>query len=472
MGTLGDRIGRRRVLMWGAAAFGVASVLAAYSRSAETLIASRGLLGVAGATLAPSTLSLIRNMFQDDRQRTVAVSVWATCFSVGAVMGPLVGGVLLEYFWWGSVFLVAVPIMAVILIVGPLLLPEFRDPQAGRMDVLSAAMSIVAVLSVIYGLKETAVDGLSSRAAASIVIGIGVGVAFAIRQLRLKDPLVDLNLFRSRAFTAALSANGLSIFVVAGLFLFMTQYLQLVADLSPLRAGLWTIPSGVALIVGSMLAPLLSRAMRPGYAMALGLAVVTVGCVPTAWVNASADRGIALLVIGSVVLCLGAAPVVTLSTDAVVSSAPAGRAGSAASLSETSIELGGALGIAVLGSIGVAVYRSQLSDSMPDSVSAAQASSSLDTLSTARDVSHGVGGPVGSDLLNAAQSAFASGVAVVSVVCAVVMAALAVAAAVFLRDIAGRASAHKPAIGATEHRDEAHPAARHGEHQRIGLTGD
>jgi DHA2 family multidrug resistance protein-like MFS transporter len=472
MGTLGDRIGRRRVLMWGAAAFGVASVLAAFSPSAETLIASRALLGVAGATLAPSTLSLIRNMFHDDRQRTVAVSVWATCFSVGAVMGPLVGGVLLEYFWWGSVFLVAVPIMAVILIVGPLLLPEFRDPQAGRMDILSAAMSIVAVLSVIYGLKETAVDGLSARTAVSIVVGIGVGGAFAIRQLRLEDPLVDLSLFRTRAFTAALSANGLSIFVVAGLFLFMTQYLQLVADLSPLHAGLWTIPSGVALIIGSMLAPLLSRSARPGYAMALGLAVVAVGCVPTVWVTASADRGIALLVIGSVVLCLGAAPVVTLSTDAVVSSAPAGRAGSAASMSETSIELGGALGIAVLGSIGVAVYRSQLSDSMPASLSGAQASSSLDTLGAARDVAHTVGGRVGSNLLDAAHSAFASGLAVVSVVAAVVMAALAVAAVAFLRDIAVSASAPEPDLSTTAHRDEADREARQLDGQSTRLKAD
>jgi DHA2 family multidrug resistance protein-like MFS transporter len=433
MGSLGDRIGRRRVLLWGAAAFGVASVLAAYSPSAEALIASRALLGIAGATLAPSTLSLIRNMFHDDRQRTLAVSIWATCFSTGAVIGPLVGGVLLEYFWWGSVFLVAVPIMAVILVAGPLLLPEFRGEQPGRLDFISAGLSLVAVLSVIYGLKQIAVDGLGATAGASILLGVVVGVVFARRQLRLPDPLVDLGLFRRPAFAAALSANGLSIFMVAGLFFFMTQYLQLVAGFSPLHAGLWTIPSALGLVAGSLLSPLLGRTARPAFALAAGLAVGAVGCVPMAWITA--DHGVAPLVAGSVVLCLGIAPVVTLSTDSVVGSAPPERAGSAASLSETSIELGGALGVAVLGSLGVAVYRRQLDDSMPTSISAAHASRSLDTLGNAAEISRAVGGRVGSDLLAAAQSAFASGFVVVSIVSAAILAALAAACLVFLRDV-------------------------------------
>ena len=159
MGTLGDRIGRRRLLLIGAAAFGAASVVAAFSTSAEMLIATRALLGVAGATLAPSTLSLIRNMFTDPGQRTVAVAVWATSFSVGAAIGPLLGGVLLEWFWWGSVFLLDVPVMVLLLVVGPVLLPEYKDPGAGRLDLPSAAMSLAAVLLLIYGLKHLALAG-------------------------------------------------------------------------------------------------------------------------------------------------------------------------------------------------------------------------------------------------------------------------------------------------------------------------
>src|SRR5215218_5423077 len=181
MGTLGDRIGRRRLLVIGAAAFGAASVLAAFSTSAETLIAARGLLGIAGATLAPSTLSLIRNMFRDDHQRTVAIGIWVTSFSVGAAIGPLVGGALLEFFWWGSVFLVAVPVMVLLLAVGPRLLPEYRDPQPGRFDPLSVALSLFAVLAVIYGVKTVASDGVACAGVAAALAGLASGAAFVDR---------------------------------------------------------------------------------------------------------------------------------------------------------------------------------------------------------------------------------------------------------------------------------------------------
>src|SRR3989454_3188247 len=153
MGNLGDRIGRRKILLIGASVFALASVFAAFSRSPEMLVAARGILGVAGATLAPSTLSLIRNMFLDEQQRTVAVGIWVGSFAAGSVLGPLLGGVILQYFWWGAVFLVPVPVMALLLLLGPRLLPEFRDPNAGRVDVASAALSIVAVLATIFGLK-------------------------------------------------------------------------------------------------------------------------------------------------------------------------------------------------------------------------------------------------------------------------------------------------------------------------------
>lgn len=205
MGTLGDRIGRRRLLMIGAAAFGAASVLAAYSRSAEMLIATRALLGIAGATLAPSTLSLIRNMFLDPTQRTFAIGVWVTSYSVGGAIGPLLGGIVLEYFWWGSIFLLGVPVMVLLLVVGPMLLPEFRDPKAERLDLLSAAQSLAAVLLVIYGLKKLAEDGLGWLPAVSVGAGVAIGILFVRRQRTLATPLIDLNLFRVPAFNASLA---------------------------------------------------------------------------------------------------------------------------------------------------------------------------------------------------------------------------------------------------------------------------
>ena len=246
MGTLGDRIGRRRLLFVGAAAFAGASLLAAFSTSAEMLIVARALLGVAGATLAPSTLSLISNMFADAQQRTVAIGVWIMSFSVGGAIGPLVGGLLLEYFWWGSVFLLAVPVMVLLLAVGPRLLPEYRDPGAGRIDLPSAALSLVAVLLVIYGLKQMAQNGLGWVPALSIVAGLVLGTAFVRRQRSLDVPLIDLGLFRVPAFSAALVVNLLAFFVAFGAFLSIAQYLQLVVGLSPFEAGSWTVPSAGA----------------------------------------------------------------------------------------------------------------------------------------------------------------------------------------------------------------------------------
>jgi DHA2 family multidrug resistance protein-like MFS transporter len=433
MGTLGDRIGRRRLLLCGASAFGLASVLAAFAPTAETLIAARALLGVAGATLAPSTLSLIRNMFLDPRQRTFAVSVWTTCFSIGAVLGPLVGGVLLEFFWWGSVFLIAVPIMVLILVIGPILLPEFRDDRPGRMDLLSAALSVVAVLAVIYGLKDVAADGLGLTAVASVTTGIVTGYLCLRRQRGLDDPLVDVDLLRDHAVTVALSVNGLGIFVIAGVFLFVAQYLQMVAGYSPLEAGLLTIPSAIALIVGSMTAPLIARFTKPAYGIAIGLGTATMGSAVLAMVDA--DEGVGPLVTGTVLLCLGLAPVVTLATDTIVSAAPPERAGSAASMSETSIELGGALGIAVLGSIGVAVYRTRLSDDLPADLPSDEGLMAQETLGGAVDVSASVAGAVGEQVLQAAQSAFTAGFVVVSVLCCLLMVALAIAAAAYLREV-------------------------------------
>jgi MFS transporter, DHA2 family, multidrug resistance protein len=434
MGTLGDRIGRRRLLLAGAAAFGVASVLAALSTSAEMLIAARALLGVAGATVAPSTLSLIRNMFLDPGQRTVAVSVWITSFSVGGAIGPLAGGLLLGWFWWGSVFLLGVPVMGLLLVLGPILLPEYRDPEAGRLDLVSAGMSLAAVLALIYGLKQFAQDGPGWPPALSIVVGLAVGVAFVRRQQTLADPLLDLRLFRVPAFSAALTTNVLSFFVGFGALLFVAQYLQLVVGLSPLRAGLWMLPSSAGFILGSMLTPVLAGRVRPGLVMAGGLGLAAVGLGLLTQLGTDHATGLAVLVTGSVVFSLALAPVDTLATDLAVGSAPPQRAGAASALAETGAEFGGALGIAVLGVIGAAVYRGQMADALPAGVAPQAAAAARDTLGGAVAAAGQLPGQLGQALLGAAREAFIQGLHLAFAVSAAAAIAVAVLAAVLLVD--------------------------------------
>jgi DHA2 family multidrug resistance protein-like MFS transporter len=289
MGTLGDRIGRRRLLLLGASAFGAVSVLAAFSQSAEMLIASRALLGIAGATVAPSTLSLIFNMFQDSRERTIAIGWWIAAFSAGGAIGPVLGGVLLENFWWGSVFLLALPVMAALLVLGPRVLPEYRDPDAGRLDLLSAAMSLVAVLALIFGLKEIAQAGLSALPIGAILFGLAIGVAFVRRQMQLEDPMIDVRLFHIPSFSAALSTNFLGIFIAVGYFLYVAQYLQLVLGLSPLEAGLWSLPSAAGFIVGSQLAPRVLARFQPAYVVGAGIAMAAGGLAALTQVGGSSS---------------------------------------------------------------------------------------------------------------------------------------------------------------------------------------
>jgi DHA2 family multidrug resistance protein-like MFS transporter len=432
MGTLGDRIGRRRLLMIGAAAFGVASVVAAFSSSAEMLIATRAVLGIAGATLAPSTLSLIRSMFHDPDQRRTAIGVWITSFSVGGAIGPLLGGVMIERFWWGSVFLLAVPVMALLLVLGPIVLTEYRDPNAGKPDPPSALLSLGAVLSIIYGLKQIAGEGVGWQPIAFILFGLAIGGVFVRRQRRLADPMIDLRLFRLPAFTTALGAYMLGVLGAFGLFLFTAQYLQLVLGLSPLTAGLWSLPSSAAFIVGSMTAPVLVKHVRHAYLMAGGLAVGAVGIGMLTQITSS---DLALLVAGSTIMAIGLAPVFTLTTDVIIGTAPPERAGAASGISETAAEFGGALGIAILGSIGTAVYRAAMHDAIPAGVSPEGAAAARATLGGAVDVAGQLAGAAGSALLDAAREAFTQAMRTAAAVAAAVLAVTAAACAVALRNV-------------------------------------
>jgi MFS transporter, DHA2 family, multidrug resistance protein len=434
MGTLGDRIGRRRLLLAGAAGFAGASVLAAWSVSPAMLIAARALLGAAGATLAPSTLALIRGLFPDPDQRRIAVGVWIASFSAGGAAGPLIGGLLLEWFWWGSVFLLAVPVMAVLLVLGPLLLPEFRDPEPGRLDLLSAGLSLVAVLALIYGLKQAADGGGPAWAAAlAIVAGVSAGAWFVGRQRRLADPLLDLRLFRRPGFTAALGTNVVSFFTGFGVLLFTGQYLQLVLGLSPLAAGLWMLPSAAGSIAGSLLTPRLTRRARPGSVMAAGLGLAVVGFGLLTQLGAGRPAGLALLVTGTVVFSVALAPVDTLATDLALAAAPEDRAGAATAITETSAEIGGALGIALLGVAGTAVYRNRVARAIPAGVPGPAARAARETLGGAVAAAGQLPGRLGASLASAARQSFGSGLHVVFAICAILSLAAAVAAVALFR---------------------------------------
>ncbi|MET0335428.1 MAG: MFS transporter [Rhizobacter sp.] len=403
MGTLGDRIGRRKLLLIGAAAFAAASLVAAFSSSAEMLIAMRALLGVAGATLAPSTMSLIRNMFHDEHQRQFAIGVWIASFSLGAAIGPLVGGALLEFFWWGSVFLVAVPVMVLLLLVGPKLLPEYKDPNAGHIDLASVALCLAAVLPTVYGFKLIAEHGFGAHAA-WLVVGATCGVFFVRRQNGLAYPLLDLSLFRSPAFSAAITAYGLSCLAMFGVFIFISQYLQLVHNLSPLHAGIATVPGALGFVAGSMLAPRLARSVAPAGILVWGLVAAAAGFGFIFF--AGAQHGLASLIVGNVVMSLGMAPVFTLGNEMIITAAPPERAGAASAVAETASEFCGAMGIALFGSLGTVIYRTTLADVLPPGLPAETAATAATTLGAAIAVAQSLPPATGEALLLGATGAF------------------------------------------------------------------
>lgn len=435
MGTLGDRIGRRKLMLIGAAAFTVASLIAAYSATPAMLIAARALLGVAGATVMPATLALIRNMFKDPKQMAFAISVWMTCLLSGAAIGPMIGGVMLEYFWWGSVFLLGVPVMLLLMILGPFFLPEYSDPDAARLDLGSVALSLLTLLPSIWGLKELAKNGWEFLPALAAVVGIAFGVLFVRRQRRHENPLLDLNLFRDKAFTAALIGMLLAVTLLGSVMMFITQYLQLVGGLSPLQTALWMLPAVAASIAGVMVSPVIGRYIRPAHAIAGGLVLSIAGLLVVTQVGASGTGGVAAVIVGYCLNNLGAGPLVALGTGLVMESAPPEKAGAAAALSETSNEFGYALGIAVLGSIGAVVYTSQVSDALPAGLSPEAADASRDTLAGAVGAAQSLPGDVGAALVTAAREAFTSGLHVIAWISAIVMAGGIVMVATMLRHV-------------------------------------
>jgi DHA2 family multidrug resistance protein-like MFS transporter len=431
MGTLGDRIGRRRLLLIGAAAFGIASVVAAFSVSASMLIAARAALGIAGATLAPSTLALISNMFLDQRQRGTAIAIWTSCFMSGIALGPLLGGLLLESFWWGSAFLLGVPVMVLLLVLGPRVLPEYRDPNAGKLDLLSVALYLLAVLPAMYGLKEIARNGPGGAPVAAIVAGIVFGALCLRRQWRLEHPLFDLKLFRNPTFRSVVTIFLLVGVIQAGAFLMINLYLQLVAGLSTLEAGLRLLPSALAMVAATLAAPRIATRISQASVMAAALVIAAGGYGVIALVGPSA--GVSTLVIGLVITSLGIGPIVALGYGLVLGAAPPEKAGSAAAINETGGEFGIALGIAAIGSLGTLIYRLNMNDAIPAGVSGSVADTARESIVGATSAAGDLPDPLASNLLEAAREAFTTALDTVAVVSAIVLAGLAILAAVTLR---------------------------------------
>ena len=423
MGNVADRIGRRRLLLIGTAGFGVSSVLAALAPGAGALIAARALLGVSGATIMPSTLSLVRNIFPGARHRATAIAIWSAGASGGTALGPLVGGLLLERFWWGSVFLINVPVMLLVLAAGPRLLPESRNERGGPVDPLSATLSVGAIVPLVYAVKTFAHDGPTPACALALLVGLAAGWFFVRRQRTLTTPLIDIGLFGRPAFTWAVLATVLAVFALSGLMYFFSQYLQLVRGYSTLQAGLTELPTSLAALIVVALVGAVVRRLGNGGALGGGLALAAVGLVIV--VAAQSHGGIVVICIGLLVIGTGIGLTSTVSTGAVLGAVPADRAGAASAISETGLELGAALGIAVLGTVQDVGYRLHLRAvaGVPDAVAGA-ARQSLATLAGAVDPAD----PAQAALYARAQHAFTDAMQITALLAAAVLLLAAVMA--------------------------------------------
>ncbi|MFI9603977.1 MFS transporter [Streptomyces sp. NPDC004069] len=431
MGSLGDRIGRRKLLLIGAAAFGVASLAAAYAGSAETLIAARAVLGIGGATLMPSTMALVRTMFADPAQRAKAIGIWSGVMTAGIALGSVLSGVLVQFFWWGSVFLVNLPAMVLLLVLGPLLLPESKSSEPGRFDLLSVPLSMAAVLPVIYGLKKIPSEGVHPLYVVSVAVGLLFAALFVHRQRTAASPMISPALFRGRGFAPAVVLNLVSSFAMLGSAFFTTQYLQSVLGKSAMEAALWallpSVPIGMA---APTAAALVQKGVNRAYVVTAGFAIAAVGYGLLALAGTDS---LWLVLVAAGVLASGIVTVLSQMTDLALSAAPVEKAGAASSLLETGAEFGGALGMAVLGSIGTAIYRHGIPDSAP--------AAAHETLGGALAVAGHLPGRAGDALATAAREAFTSGMHGAALTGAAVLLLAAAGAATTLRRIHVRETA-------------------------------
>ncbi len=445
MGSLGDRIGRRRLLMIGAGGFAVVSAAAAFAPTAESLVGARALLGVFGAMLMPSTLSLIRNIFSDASARRLAIALWASCFTAGSALGPIVGGALLQHFHWGAVFLIAVPILLPLLVLAPRLVPESRDPHPGPLDLVSVFLTLTTMLPIVWAIKSAAHDGFSFTAMAAAGVGLGSGVVFVRRQTRSATPMLDVALFRSAPFTSSILANFLSIVGLIGFIFFISQHLQLVLGLSPLAAGLVTLPGAVLSMTAGIAVVPLAKRVAPHALMIIGLILVAAGFV--AILLFRHDLTVVAVIASFIILEIGVGMSQTISNDTIVASVPPAKSGAASAVSETAYELGAVVGTATLGTIFTAYYRASVE--LPGGLTAAQMADARESIGGAASVAKTLPPALSDRLMDSVRVAFDAGVAPTAIIAAALTLVAAAVVAWAFRGISGgaprRASTPTPA---------------------------
>ncbi|WP_423920121.1 MFS transporter [Frigoribacterium sp. 2-23] len=429
MGAMGDRFGRRKLLLIGATGFALVSVAAAFAPSAEVLIACRAVLGFFGAMIMPATLSLLRSTFLDRAQRRLAIAIWASAFAGGSALGPIVGGVLLEHFAWGSVFLIAAPVLAPLLIAAPLLLRESRDPDPGPADPLSVLLSLATMAPIVAAIKFVATDGFSVLPVVLVVVGGTSGWLFVRRQLRRERPLLDVRLFTNAVFAGSVLINLLAVVSLVGFLFFTTQHLQLVVGLSPFDAALTLVPGLAVMVVAGLVVVPIVRHVRPRVIVAVGLAAAGLGYASIGVVGTHAS--VAVFVVAFALVGLGVGAAETISNDLIIAAVPPARAGAASAVSETAYEVGAVLGTAVLGSMLTATYRASLV--VPDGVSPESADAARETLGGAVSEAASLPSPLGADLFAAAAAAFDQGLVVTAAAGTVLMVAAIVISLVCLR---------------------------------------
>jgi DHA2 family multidrug resistance protein-like MFS transporter len=429
MGTLGDRVGRRRLLLIGATGFGVVSVAAAFAPTAELLIAARAVMGFFGAMIMPSTLSLLRSMFRDARQRTMAIAIWAGAFAAGSSLGPIVGGIVLQHFSWGAVFLIAVPFLLPLVAFAGLVIPESKDPAPLRIDLASVALSLLTLAPLVFAIKTLSHDGAGVLGLGALGLGLVAGTVFLRRQLHIDNPLLDLSLFRNAPFAGSVLANFLAVFSLVGFLFFVSQHLQLVLGLDPLAAGLLLLPGAVLSVLAGLAAAYVVRRVPPRLVIVGGILLTAGGFGLIVLLRENLSAGVIMLAFGILSVGVGAAE--TISNDTILSSVPPDKAGAAAGVSETAYELGAVLGTAVLGAILAASYRAAVV--LPGGLASGGVAEAGETLGGALGVAGELPAAQADALTESAKAAFDSGVGLTSIIAVVLMLVAAVAVQLSMR---------------------------------------
>ncbi|MEU7657257.1 MFS transporter [Streptomyces lincolnensis] len=434
-GTLGDRLGRKRFLCLGFLVFGAASAVAAWATDPAMLIAARALLGIGAAIIMPSTLSIIRNVFTDRRERTVALAVWATMSAAGAAVGPVVGGVMIEHFWWGSVFLINVPIMVVALIAALALVPESRHPNPPRWDAVGAVLSVVGLISLVYAIQHGGAEGLEAQTIITGVLGVVLLAALVMRVLRVPDPLFDPGLFRNRAFSVAVTAVVLAMFGMGGLMLLLTQHWQFIGGASPMESGLRLLPLLLATMIGAPAMSVIVPRYGTRYAMMIGLGLI--GAAFFVLVNVRPDTEYWVFAVALAGIGAGAGCAMTAASDAIMSTAEADSAGGAAGIEETSYELGNGLSVAIMGSIAAALFRREMDVSVPG-VDERYLEAAREGLPDAVATARALPGAAGEELKRRADDAFTDAFGFTSLCTGILLVVVAVAVSLLIPREAGR----------------------------------